>query len=55
MRYGSNVDITSYKAGVRKTHNANLDGTGGQPGMADADSVWHRFDKEAGPCICSSY
>ena len=29
MRYSSNVDMTSYKDGVRETHNTNLDGTGG--------------------------
>jgi hypothetical protein len=38
MRYGTNVDITSYKDCVRKTHNVNMDGSGGpdeegNPGM----------------------
>jgi lysine-specific demethylase/histidyl-hydroxylase NO66 len=36
---------------VRKTHNTNLDGSGGpdargNPGLADADSVWKNFDEK---------
>ena len=52
MRYQRNVDVTSYKDGVRRTHNLNDDGSGGvdattgEPGFADADTVWRRFDQE---------
>ena len=51
MRYSHNVDVTSYKDGKRETHNVNDDGSGGldargKPGVADADSVWRRFDEE---------
>lgn len=51
MRYSLNVDVTSYKDGVRRTHNVNDDGSGapdedGNPGVADADTVWRRFDDE---------
>lgn len=51
MRYSHNVDVTSYRDGVRQTHNTNADGSGGpdargNPGVADADSVWRRFHEE---------
>ena len=52
QKYRLNVDVTSYKDGVRRTHNLNDDGTGGidestgEPGFADADSVWRRFDQD---------
>ena len=51
MRYSLNVDVTSYKDGVRRTHNVNDDGSGApdeddNPGVADADTVWRRFDNE---------
>ena len=52
MRYGVNVDVTSYVDGTRRTHNLNDDGSGGvdpatnETGVADAASVWRRFEEE---------
>ena len=52
MRYGVNVDVTSYANGTRRTHNLNDDGSGGvdpttnETGVADAASVWRRFEEE---------
>ena len=52
MRYGVNVDVTSYADGTRRTHNLNDDGSGGvdpttnETGVADAASVWRRFEEE---------
>lgn len=52
MRYGVNVDVTSYVDGTRATHNLNDDGSGGvdpstnETGVAHAATVWRRFEKE---------
>ena len=52
MRYGVNVDVTSYADGIRRTHNLNDDGSGGvdpatdETGVADAATVWRRFEQE---------
>ena len=51
MRYGVNVDVTSYINGVRNTHNSNDDGNGGADadgitGVADSKSIWNKFEKE---------
>ena len=52
MRYGVNVDVTSYVGGTRETHNLNDDGSGGvdpstnETGVAHAATVWRRFEEE---------
>jgi len=52
MRYGVNVDVTSYVDGTRATHNLNDDGSGGvdpstnETGVAHAATVWRRFEEE---------
>jgi len=52
MKYGINVDVTTYKNGVRDTHNVNDDSSGGadpisgETGTADSATIWRRFDTE---------
>ena len=47
MRYGVNVDVTSYVNGVRETHNINDDSDDDEePRFADAASVWKKFDEK---------
>lgn len=45
MTYGTNVDVTSYKGGVRRTHNAN-DGFSNVSKTADYETVMKRFEED---------
>ena len=45
LTYGTNVDVTSYKDGVRRTHNAN-DGFSNVSKNADYETVAKRFEED---------
>jgi len=45
LTYGTNVDVTSYKDGVRRTHNSN-DGFSNVSKIADFDTVTKRFEED---------
>jgi len=45
LTYGTNVDVTSYKDGVRRTHNSN-DGFSNVSKIADFDTVTKRFEQD---------